>query len=620
MRIFDRYKGCETDEQHLSEKIETGRYVVIGDDGGELTYRFADKVPNQDILQGILSDKMQAMQALMRTFFKKASCCNKDEFTVWPIVQGLDQSIVMSDFEKFLYKNLFHIKEIFRTPYSMLHHVTTKMNASRAKRIPARSYDYLSSHTEDWLEKTITTFKPLRVLSEELEQDYDVYENRLAVATIEFCISHVEKRLQELKDANVFIESYKSSLERFNSEKSWHARAYRTLDLAGKVYSDMDANFKDGTHTANKRHETIDFSIRTLKNIKSELIKLRGSDLYDAVNKKSLHSIKWRPTNVTVNHKHYKYLRPIWKGLMQNEQEKSKIQLIEEDEQTLAGMRAYAMSLIVYCIQNVAPNYNQYSIKGSYLHFEANHNLYTPIDVLMDGNGIIQMNIGSQKIHIVVIGSRNGANSEELRIDNTYVIAVTPYTGKSGSHVIEVYPYDLDSIERVGSFLRKYILIEYVNRLYEPFKVSKTVWNFKDDLGTTFLKWNESAHTASFQGYPEFIDETKAMRRLLSDNRYLSITNHVRMREISDAFKTVVNDLNAKSEEAREKRFFCFQCCNPIDQKAFSSINYITCPNCGFTIDSTDHNCIRLLNKDTKYRSLKPEDWGQDYIIADTKE
>lgn len=613
MRIYDRYNGNTIAMTSLPDIIEIGRFVVIDKNSHELTYHHIGKDTGKDILQGILSDKMQAMQELLCTFQKKSKESQRDVFSVYPIVQGIDKSIILTDFERFLDKNVFHIKEIFRSPYSMLRRVMTKMNASRAKRLPARSYSYLSSHTEDWLEKTITTFKPLRVISEELDQNFDVYENRLAVAVVERCISHIEKRLQELKDTEAFIEGYEKSLDQISSEQSWHEKALRTFTLAGKVYKDMDVNYKGEDKTSDKKRSTVLISSQKLNDLRNELIKLRGSELYDAVNKKNIIKINWRPTNVTVNHKHYKYLRPLWNGLSECEKKKSKDMICEEEDLTIAGMHYYAMSLIAYCTKIIT--HSSYSIKGSYSHFKATHPLYSDIEAMIDDYGTIHLNIGRRNIRIVVIGCKCVANEEELKNDGVFVFSVTPYTGRTNSRVLEIYPYDLDSIERIGSFLRKFLLMDYIDNLNMHFSLPGDMWIFKECLGASFLRFYEDSKTVSYKSYPWQIDENMVLRKLEMNKLFKNIDSHIRRKEIRDAMSRTVHDLNRRTAAAIEKQFFCFQCGQRINNSAFTETSFITCTTCGFTLDSHDMNHIILANKNEKYRSLSPSDWGLDHIV-----
>jgi predicted metal-dependent hydrolase len=98
-------------------------------------------------------------------------------------------------------------RDISSTPLSFAKN-NEKVNVSRAKRIPTKSYQNLASHTEDWLHKSIVDFKPRRILNEELDLLYDVYENQVTIALIERCLIYLNSRIQEVHDISNFLTEY----------------------------------------------------------------------------------------------------------------------------------------------------------------------------------------------------------------------------------------------------------------------------------------------------------------------------------------------------------------------------------------------------------------------------
>ena len=427
MRIFDRYQHKVISEQDLPSTIELGRFLML-DGGVDLTYSTCEVKPEIIILQSLLDDKNRGIQNLFRSFYNDTESMADNHFDIWPLVHNVNDSIVLNDFERFLSANLFHLKEIFRNPYSLLQHTIVKVNASRAKRITTKSYDYLSGHTEDWIEKSITNFKPLRILSEELTQNYNVYENQLAVYVVDKCIAYLTRRLQEVKDSESFINAYEKNLELSKTGDRWHGKVDRNLSLASKVYKDMDSNYRSSDKHEEERETSgskkLSVAKSTLYAVRTELLKLRESDMYKAVDKRLVKEITLKNTNVIADHKHYKYLRPIFLGLRDAGEDNSEEKISQEEEEVIRGMRAYVISLVAYTITVITPPKTPYAVSGNYRHFIARNPKYATIEVSIKPDGIISLIVGRYRTKIIVVGDKPQKNNDYFEQNNIFLFSV----------------------------------------------------------------------------------------------------------------------------------------------------------------------------------------------------
>jgi hypothetical protein len=180
MLLFDRYQNTNVSTESLPNKIDLGRYCKI-DDGQlvDITNSNYSLSVEQFINHDLLSETNYSVQHLFQKMRDKE---NHDWLSVSPVLQ--QSEINLTEFEILLRDNLFHLEEIVRQPHYLLDRTIEKVPTSRAKRIPSKSYQYLASHTEDWNARSIVQFRPSKVLHEELDINFNVYENQLFAAFV----------------------------------------------------------------------------------------------------------------------------------------------------------------------------------------------------------------------------------------------------------------------------------------------------------------------------------------------------------------------------------------------------------------------------------------------------
>ena len=120
------------------------------------------------------------------TLVKTAELCGWEELDqLAPTVQGLGNKIRLTSLEQAILKYLPYLEEACMRPKAYLKVETTRVYISQARRVPARATSYLAAHTEDWESSTLRSVRPKRVLSEVLEDELDIYENRVAVRLVD---------------------------------------------------------------------------------------------------------------------------------------------------------------------------------------------------------------------------------------------------------------------------------------------------------------------------------------------------------------------------------------------------------------------------------------------------
>lgn len=374
MLLYDRFTGNTLDSNSLPNLIDLGRYFVC-DSRQDITNRIVNVGTNKLISQGLLESKNKSLQDLF-CYFNVAISHKDNDFSVVPLIQSVKEKLFLNEFESLLESKIFHLEEIFRQPHYLLQRTIEKVNVSRAKRIPTKSYQNLASHTEDWLHKSIVDFKPRRILNEELDLLYDVYENQVTIALIERCLIYLNSRIQEVHDISNFLTEYNKLLSDRNDSNGWYKKIDRNLSLIGCVYE--DENYSGGM----SRNDILSKTHQRLISLCKRLKALQNAPLFGEVNHRMVLSLMSeqdiRTTNVIANHKHYRYVRDLWLALNKIDHEKSEKEREQYEQDVINGVRSYSKTVIAYVMQNVL----EYELEGNYSNWNAIHPYYGSTDIV----------------------------------------------------------------------------------------------------------------------------------------------------------------------------------------------------------------------------------------------
>lgn len=459
--IYDRINKTLIDEAALPSHINLGRYL-IKDTYEELC---ADNLPSTSdstISDAFLGDTYSTTHKILRRLTQEINgiveC--KDNLPS-PIIRNVCSEIKLTDFEEHLYENIRHIKAAFDNPHSKLNRIEEKVNVSKAKRITPRSYQYLGAHTEDWQQYSIVSFRPERILTEELSPDYDIYENRLLVAFVQRTLAYLRGRLKSVEDTKEFIMEYKNSLQIYqkglSGDSYWYAKPERNLQLFGREYHDQHYISED----SNNDESILDLTYRKLHRMMNECVIMLGKNLAQEVNSRTLESITYHDTNVLIGHPQYKYLKSLWAELYSEIQEFSINRLHAEHQDTLKGLTSYAHALIKY----IVVKYFRYDIQKQSatgwlaLYKDNKYPTFPPIALsILDGTLILK--IGAHKIRIVtIVGElRDKSIPDDCLILEYNLMHYQKILSNEPEKIINVNLNDVNSVERIAMYMRSVLI------------------------------------------------------------------------------------------------------------------------------------------------------------------
>jgi len=602
MRLYDRFKGNFIDSRSLPRDIDLGRYTT--EDGRDLTNSIFDTGSEYYIHQELLNDANHSLHELFKDIGKRVASSGKGRMNIFPLIQTLDDKLEMNDFEIYLCENIPHLEQICRQPHYLLQRIVEKVNVSRAKRIPSKSYQYLAAHTEDWEQKSIVSFKPNRVLNEELDLNFNIYENQLFIALVERCLKYLNGRLKEVNDISLFIEKYRELLEKRYDTNVWFEKVSRNLTLIGGVYE--DENYKREKNDDHARLVTTEEHLRAAY---KRLLLIRSSDLFDEVNKRAEKDIMLRDTNVLINHKHYRYVRSLWLELNKIRPEKTEEDLKIDEQIVIEGLRAYAKTLFSYTVSHL--NYNDnlnYYQYGSYSDWKAINDRLSPISFKVAEDKTFKVSIGNRNLRFIVTG--NISNDIHSLPAGTFLMCYSQDRPKVDDRIVLIDPMDPDSAERLGLVINRYLLSEYVSKIKTEYPYPPALRDFIkyiEDKAPWVMFYNEHNHYAYSFVKPRTPIDKRALSALLVVGR------DIRDDQKKELLK-LVDDIERNYSEYVSKNLYCFHCQTPFNEKTLKDFKYMECSRGdGFVIDISHKGRIILKNTNERY-SKDAVDWGLDCL------
>lgn len=221
-----------------------------------------------------------------------------DVLDVSPIVPEMSNRAELQAFEQRLKENTRHLQEVCRRPHTHLRVEVERMAISRARRFPAQAANYLGAHTEDWERPTLRSVVPKRILATVLEDEFDTYENRVAVRLVDHLVVYLQRRAHELSRLLRVFEEAAGNHSSAAGGSHWRQR--RIYKLWGETL--------DASEAKRKAERTLG----QLKHLLFTMSALKSSVLYREVPRKAMVGATLTMTNTLSDNVHYRRVADLW--------------------------------------------------------------------------------------------------------------------------------------------------------------------------------------------------------------------------------------------------------------------------------------------------------------------
>ncbi len=216
-----------------------------------------------------------------------------------PVVEDLDERVHLRPLEKEALFLLPHLQRVCHRPRLHLRIEEERVRVARARRVPVRAAASLVAHPADWEHRTLRGIQPSRILATQIDDEWDLYENRLAARLVDHLLAYTAGRLDEIRRLAAMVEEGRDFQDQTDGSRF---RAKRLHTLWGRFFDD-DAMARELEHTR-----------RTLEGLQRSMQMLLDSPLYVHVNRGVFVSPVLVPTNILVNDTHYRKVAALWRA------------------------------------------------------------------------------------------------------------------------------------------------------------------------------------------------------------------------------------------------------------------------------------------------------------------
>ncbi len=215
-----------------------------------------------------------------------------------PVVVDIDDRVAPHPIEEAFDREAGALRTVCHKPHARLQTVDEVQVASRVRRVAASSLSHLAAHPEDWAARTPTGVRPRRVLARRTEEDADIYENRVAVATLAVLRRHLQQRLADVRSLTMLVQDV-LDLQTPAARSSWtvHKRLWGLLRDLG----DLDHK----RAAARERLAELESALRAVES-------MFASTLGRAVEARSDLPITLHPSNLLSGNHQYRRVAALW--------------------------------------------------------------------------------------------------------------------------------------------------------------------------------------------------------------------------------------------------------------------------------------------------------------------
>lgn len=215
-----------------------------------------------------------------------------------PVAQKLAERARPQPLDIEIFRHLQHLQHVCHRPRLHLRVEEERLPVSRARRTPVRAVADLVSHPGDWEHRTLRSIQPSRVLARLIEDEWNLYENRVAVGLVDHLLAYLARRLEELR---AIEETLRASRDHSDEARTsfWRARRIMTL-WADTITS--------------KTEDELLATMRRLELVQRDLQALLDAPLYQRLPRRISISLSLKPTNILVNDPHYRKIAALWRA------------------------------------------------------------------------------------------------------------------------------------------------------------------------------------------------------------------------------------------------------------------------------------------------------------------
>ena len=265
----------------------------------------------------------------------------RDWCNLSPVAPGLGDAIKTHPLEFAIEREFGHLAVVCLRPQTHIRLEPERVAVARARRFDRNVYVRLAAHTEDWAQRKLTGVQPSHVLAQVREEQWDLYENRVAVRLVDELAVWLRRRLSEVRRIldGVFA--------RLDGQGAVGGDNWRRRDRLYRIWG--------GATEATAQRILAEQTLRRLEGLLYRVLGLMDSPLYRAIPNRAQVPRGLRMTNLFGNHDHYRGVARLWDQWSRQGAQPSLApsQLYQRYQRLVRGFDAWCLLLVVRGLQQL---------------------------------------------------------------------------------------------------------------------------------------------------------------------------------------------------------------------------------------------------------------------------
>jgi len=338
--------------------------------------RFGDERANEEIQQvlGCWPDALEtdAMVRLAHVLGEQPSW--EDLAMTPPVAQKLAERARPQPLDQEIAHHLQHLEHVCHRPRLDLRVEEERLPVSRARRTPLRAVADLVSHPGDWEHRTFRSIQPARILARQMDDEWNLYENRVAVRLVDHLLAYLAQRLEELRRIQVILEGSRDHSEQLR--RTSFRRAHRVSEL-------WSESLESGTE------DELTATLQRLELAQRSLQGLLDTQLYQRVPRRQTVALALSPTNILVNDPHYRKVAALWRAWAKHghKRQETRQQRAERKRQEAATWDRFVLHLLVRAFDGLGWNAEEVE-RGAW---RLTHPGWLPVLLRVDAQGVFSL-------------------------------------------------------------------------------------------------------------------------------------------------------------------------------------------------------------------------------------
>ena len=283
------------------------------------------------------AESLRQMEKKLRSGSEKVATWNEWlEFSPLPFeeMNRLLETFSSGSLETTALQEAGYLESVCMNPKAHLKAEIEKLPVSRARRLSKRAIPYLAGHTEDWERLEVRGVRPKQLLCEVLDDQLDIYENRVTVRLIDHLVAYVAR-----------LERKIVKLCRLYDDKTKYSEAVNgTYHRRDRIYTLWGENL-----AGEEKSKIAKEKLEKVRILRRRLMGLMDSPLYKEISGTAHVAPTLKSTNIFVNDPDYRRVASLWRKWSTNgsTEAKNSSKIFDENQEVCAGMNSFAMLLVL---------------------------------------------------------------------------------------------------------------------------------------------------------------------------------------------------------------------------------------------------------------------------------